>query len=93
MTDLSIASRPRRVRGTTLKRGRRRTVILGPQQEALLTVNATAAALFELCDGATSIEEIVGAICDLSSVPAERALDDVLRSLAQFARAGVIEVD
>jgi len=59
----------------------------------MLALNESAAALWELCDGSTTIDEMVVAICEVSSVPADRARDDVERTLVEFQRAGLLAFD
>jgi pyrroloquinoline quinone biosynthesis protein D len=54
-------------------------------------LNATALALWQLCDGTTAPAEMVDAICLLCGVPAEMASEDVARTLDALAEAGVVE--
>ncbi|MGH9299665.1 MAG: PqqD family protein [Acidimicrobiales bacterium] len=90
MTDLQ--SCPRQVRGTRLeiKRSGRR-LLHAPSENAVLSLNESASALWELCDGNTTIEEMVAAICDASAVAPSQALKDVEATIAQLEEAGLIE--
>ena len=54
------------------------------------TLNESAAAVWELCDGTTTVGEIVSAICDLSSIAPSRARRDVERTLAALEEAGLM---
>jgi hypothetical protein len=60
----------------------------GPGQVAL---NRTALALWELCDGHTTVAEMVDAVCLLFDVDRERARQDVASALYSMRTAGVIE--
>lgn len=54
-------------------------------------VNATALALWELCDGTTRPDEMIEAICVLFDVRRETVTRDIEQTLAQFERARLIE--
>jgi hypothetical protein len=54
-------------------------------------LNPTARAIWELCDGATRVEEMVDAICEVFAVPPARAHEDVKTVLAQFDAAELLE--
>jgi Coenzyme PQQ synthesis protein D (PqqD) len=60
----------------------------GPNQVAL---NRTALALWDLCDGRTTVAEMVDAVCLLFDIDRERALQDVGSALQTMRTAGVIE--
>jgi hypothetical protein len=83
---------PMRASGAELKRDAGRVLVRDAGRTVVLALNDTAAALWELCDGSTSIDEMVTAICDVSSIPPSRARSDVERTLARFEQAGLITV-
>ena len=56
----------------------------------VLAVNESAAALWELCDGATSAQEMASAVRDLAGIPLERAVADVKATLIRFEQAGLV---
>jgi hypothetical protein len=60
----------------------------GPDQVAL---NRTALALWELCDGQTTVAEMVDAVSLLFDIDRDRALRDVGSALQNMRTAGVIE--
>lgn len=62
-----------------------------PDQAHAHVLNATAFALWELCDGITTPEEMVEAICTLFGVSRGEAERDVELGLADLARAGLVE--
>ena len=70
-----------------------RAVILDADGAPVLAVNSSAAALWELCDGRTAIDEMVTAICELTSIPAGQASKEVDETIEVFAQAGLISVE
>ncbi|MDQ3932977.1 MAG: PqqD family protein [Actinomycetota bacterium] len=62
-----------------------------PDKSHAHVLNATAFALWELCDGITTPEEMVEAICTLFGVARGDAERDVELGLADLARAGLVE--
>ena len=62
-----------------------RPALAGP-----VALNPTAVALWELCDGATEVAEMVEAICILFAVDPAQAQADVESALSDMAAAGVI---
>ena len=53
-------------------------------------LNETAWAIWHLCDGRTSPDEMIEAICDLSGMPRELVNEDVDRVLNQFDEEGLL---
>lgn len=53
-------------------------------------LNETAFALWQLCDGRTSAEEMAAGVCELFGEPGVAVLDDVDRALAELSRRGLI---
>jgi hypothetical protein len=82
--------RPRRLASTSLEQRGDHVIVRDADHNVMLALNESAAALWELCDGSTTIEEMVSAICEVSSIAASRARDDVERTLAEFERAGLL---
>ena len=58
--------------------------------ESVHVLNATAVAIWVLCDGETTPSEMVTAICDLSKLPWEVVQEDVLSILGRFEDANLI---
>ena len=82
--------RPRHLPGTRLEQREGRVIVCDADHNVMLALNESAAALWELCDGSTTIEEMVIAICEVSSIPAGQAREDVERTLTEFERAGLL---
>lgn len=57
----------------------------------LCVVNDTAPALWELCDGTTTVEEMVSAIRQHWSVGTEAATEEIVRALTELELAGTLE--
>ena len=65
--------------------------LIDPRRNSTYTLNPTALALWELCDGSTQPHEMVEAIYELFTVDRAQAAADVERTLHQFTEAGLIE--
>ncbi|MGH9291698.1 MAG: PqqD family protein [Acidimicrobiales bacterium] len=90
---LPPALAPRRAPGGRLETHRGELFISDRERDVVVAVNKSAAALWELCDGATTVEEMVGAVCELSCIPVEQARDDVERTLEELAGAGLLSME
>jgi len=73
--------RPIQREGVWLKRGRT-TSVRDTDGTKLCVLNDTAAALWELCDGETTVEEMAVAVRDLFGVTLAAARTDVTDALA-----------
>lgn len=56
----------------------------------LVELNSTAAALWALCDGQTSVREIVGAATTFFAGPADTIEHDILITLRQLEHQGML---
>lgn len=91
MTELSLTSRPQRrddvrVHGT----GDTTSVLTDERGAAAFQLNDTALALWELCDGRTSVAEMVGAITLLFAEEPASLQHDVLAALRVLLQDGLI---
>jgi len=64
--------------------------IFDPATDKVHLLNATAVAIWTLCDGGTTPAEMVQAVCDLSGLPEDVAEEDVMRVLVEFGDAGIL---
>lgn len=55
-----------------------------------LGLNETALAIWDLCDGGTSVDEMVVAVVELTGIEPDRVRDDVVHVLDQFERLDFI---
>lgn len=58
---------------------------------ASTVLNDTAMAIWDLCDGETSLEEMAWGVAALFDVPGEAASRDVARVIAELDEAGLVE--
>jgi hypothetical protein len=86
----SRLQRPRRIRDTNLERVPEGAVLTTAEDGSVVVMNPTAAAIWELCDGDTHIEEMVTAVCALFAISVDRAREDVLRTLGELRDVGAI---
>lgn len=82
---------PRQGPGITMLRQGGESVLCDGDGRPLYSLNATAAALWELCDGETTVDEIVEAVCLVCKVEREQARADLTRTLSDLSRSNLIE--
>lgn len=89
-TIIGPASTPRLPRHIKMRRdaARDRWVILAP--ERVLTPDAIAVAVLQLCDGARSVEAIAAELANTYNAPTERILADIVPMLQGLADKGVV---
>lgn len=68
-----------------------RSVLVDERHATTHILNPTARAIWELCDGTTTLDELVNAICEVFSVPHGEALRDVAAVLGQLEAAGLVD--
>ena len=85
-----MSLRPRRSSPSEVHRIHQGAVLTAADARRSVALNPTAMALWELCDGHTSVQEMVDAVCALFGIDQERAGVDVSSALAQMWSAGVI---
>lgn len=66
-------------------------VLIASSGSATYALNPTGRAIWELCDGTTTVEEVVEAICQIFDVPKETAFTELTAVLEQLAAAGLVE--
>lgn len=64
--------------------------ILGDDGRTLRILNGTASALWKLCDGERSVEDLVSALADEYSIDPETARADTLEFLATIRGVGLL---
>lgn len=83
-------ARPARNPQVWLRQAGSESVVYDPGRESVHVMNATAVAIWVLCDGDTAPAEMIEAICQLSGLPYDVVLEDVSRILDEFEDAGII---
>jgi len=81
---------PTRKPDVWLRQSESENAIYDPATDEVHLLNATAVAIWTLCDGGTTPAEMIQAVCDLSGLPEDVAAEDVGRILAQFEDAGIV---
>lgn len=82
---------PRRTSGVVLDRAEGECTLRDATGRKLCAANDTAIALWELCDGRTTVEEMVVAIRQIWRVDAATLTADLIRGLADLEAVGAIE--
>lgn len=65
-------------------------VLCEPVREQVVVLNPMGAAVWELCDGARSVGEIVGEIVAHTGAPSEKVREDVAAFLADLVARGFL---
>jgi len=73
-----------------LRQADNENVVYDPETSAVHILNATATAIWVLCDGETTADEMVEAVCELSGLPREVVVEDLRRILLQFEEAEIL---
>ena len=81
---------PTRKPDVWLRQSETENAIYDPDADEVHLLNATAVAIWTLCDVETSPTEMIQAVCDLSGLPSDVAEEDVMRALLQFEHAGIL---
>ena len=82
---------PQQRPGTWLRQSDDEIVIVDTEQSRLHVLNDTALALWQLCTGENTVQEMIIAICELCGEPADVVRRDVQSTLASFDRAGLLQ--
>jgi hypothetical protein len=90
MNSTVLNKRPVRNPEVWLRKTNRETAIYDPSTEAVHLLNETALAIWELCDGETTVEEMVTAVVDLCGMHRDVVVEDVDRILTDFGAAGIL---
>jgi hypothetical protein len=90
MTGRVRQRRPLRREGVWLRATSDENAVYDPVTKGLHLLNETARAIWELCDGETTPDEMVRAICEVSGLPVEVVTEDVQRTLAEFEGLGIL---
>jgi hypothetical protein len=85
-----LNKRPIRRADVWLRQARGETAIYDPDTGAVHMLNETALAIWQLCDGETTVEEMVVAIVELCGMHREIVVEDVDRILTEFGAAGLL---
>jgi PqqD family protein of HPr-rel-A system len=82
--------KPRRRHEVWLRRVGSENALFNPATGSLHLLNDTAVALWDLCDGETTEEEMVTAICEVTGLHHDVVAEDVGRTIQEFERANLV---
>ena len=82
--------RPARKKEVWVRQAGKENAVFDPRNGSLHFLNETALAIWDLCDGETTPEEMIEAICQLSGMHRDVIEEDVARTLHRFQHAGLI---
>lgn len=87
---MNPSSRPRRVAYVTERREGTMVTVYHRGTGQAHALNPTAYAIWELCDGQTTVEEMAAAVADLTGLPESEALRQVTRTLTDLTQARLV---
>lgn len=90
MSTPVLHKRPLQNPDVWLRQTRDENAIYDPASGSVYLLNETALAIWNLCDGETTVEEMVTAICDLCNMHEDIVVEDVDRILTEFGAAGLL---
>ncbi len=88
--NLSLSRRPARKADVWVHLARDENALFDPRSGAVHLLNDTALAIWDLCDGQTSPDEMVTAVCELTGMHPDIVTEDVQRILGEFEEAGLL---
>ena len=87
-----MTTTPPKQRGQAwIQREEDRSAVYNPETGMLHVLNPSALAIWELCDGQTTPEEMADAIAEISGLDPAASLDDVHKTLDDLRAAGLVE--
>ena len=90
MSIPSLVARPKQRPGVWRRQTEDEVALYDPENGTVHIVNDTALAIWDLCDGTTTPDEMILAICELFGMHRDVVLEDVQRTLEEFDRAGLV---
>ncbi|MGH2661354.1 MAG: PqqD family protein [Actinomycetota bacterium] len=88
--SIAVEGRPLRKPEVWLRRAGEENAVYHRETATVHLLNDTAMAIWYLCDGETTLEEMVAAVCDVSGLHADLVTEDVHRILGEFDQAGLL---
>ena len=91
-TDVSaMTARPSRREGVLAQEAQGQTVLLRVHDGSYYAVDEVGAAIWELCDGARTLSDIVAALCEQFDAPQEMVAADVREFVADLRREQLLD--
>jgi PqqD family protein of HPr-rel-A system len=82
--------RPVRKPEVWLRQAAEENAVYNPTTGSVFLLNETALAIWDLCDGETSPDEMVTAVVELTGMHPDVVTEDVERILGEFEEAGLL---
>ena len=86
----AAAALPLQRPGTWLRQSADENVIVDTDNSQLHVLNDTALALWQLCNGQNTVDEMITAVCELFGEPIDVVRRDVESALSGFDSAGLL---
>jgi hypothetical protein len=67
--------------------------LFNPETENVFALDATSMAIWEACDGRTTVEELIAAVGDLGGMDSDMSTRVVAMALGELEAAGLISMD
>ncbi len=83
--------RPRKAGEVWVHRESDQVAAYVPETGHLHALNPSAMAIWDLCDGTTTVGEMIQAVAELTDADLSQAERDVLRTLDELAKRGLVE--
>jgi hypothetical protein len=90
MNTSVLARRPLRNSDVWVRQTKEENAIYDPTSGSVHLLNETAQAIWDLCDGETTVDEMVTAIVELCGMHRDIVIEDVDRILTDFGTAGLL---
>ena len=84
--------RPARLSGTEEHRLDEELLVYVPRSEKAFTLNRSAVAIWELCDGTRTVEEITEELGQCLGRPGTALLTDVIQGITRLHELGLLEL-
>lgn len=85
-----LDDRPRRAPAEVLQRSPQGAILATDDSTPPVELNITALALWDLCDGRTTVSEMADAVLQLFDISPERATADVTRTVSRLRDLGML---
>lgn len=91
MSESWSGTRPKRKGEAWVQREGDRTAVFNSETGLLHLLNPSALAIWELCDGETTADEMAEAIAEITGLEEEVTVGDVEKALTSLEEAGLID--
>ena len=92
MSSTDLHHLPQRNQDVELREIGAQSVLVAPSGDTF-ALNPTARAIWELCDGTTTVDELAVAISEVFAIDRATAIDDVTATIEQLRTVGLVISD